>query len=131
MKEVLLAEYIREKTDADFAWGVCDCVLFAADWCVKLTGKDPVASIRGRYSDKAAAYIIMRDEFQNEPEKQVDLFFERVEPNYTQKGDVALCDLDGKRTFGIVGARGFVFFKMSKGIVATKKVEKLIVWRVE
>ncbi len=131
IKDVMLAEYIKQKTEQDFEWGVCDCTLFTGDWCEKLTGKNPAAGAHGKYNNKADAFIYLRDVYQNQPELTVDKLFKRVEPNFAQKGDIALCDLDGKKTFGIIGSRGFIFFKMSKGIVATKKAEKIIVWRVE
>lgn len=38
-----------------FAWGANDCCTFAADMALALTGHDPFAAHRGRYSTEAGA----------------------------------------------------------------------------
>lgn len=40
---------------ATFVWGECDCSLVMADWCRKMRGVDPAASLRGRYSTARGA----------------------------------------------------------------------------
>lgn len=131
IKEVDLAAYIGEKSKQKFEWGVCDCILFTADWCERVIGVNPAEGAHGSYSTKSEAYEYLKKHYQNEPERYADDFFKRVQPNFEQVGDIAYCDLNGKKTFGIVGARGFMFFKMDDGILATKQAEKLIAWRVE
>lgn len=37
----------------DFAWGVDDCVTLPADWVAEITGRDPMADLRGRYGSAA------------------------------------------------------------------------------
>lgn len=36
-----------------FRLGEFDCGLWGADWCVEVTGRDPAAGLRGRYSTEA------------------------------------------------------------------------------
>lgn len=46
-----LRGYIERAAEASFSWADGrDCGLFAADWCVIATGRDPAASWRGRYA---------------------------------------------------------------------------------
>lgn len=50
-----LITFLREMAKATFSWGECDCSLVMADWCRAVRGKDPAASLRGRYSTAAGA----------------------------------------------------------------------------
>jgi hypothetical protein len=45
-----LTAFLREWARRPFAWGVCDCCLFLADWIVYCGGDDPAADLRGTYS---------------------------------------------------------------------------------
>lgn len=51
----LLAEFIEVRRDRAFAWGSHDCVLMAADWIEQATGVDPIADLRGRWTDALQA----------------------------------------------------------------------------
>ncbi|RWC28805.1 hypothetical protein [Mesorhizobium sp.] len=53
-----LEEYIR--LPHRWQWGLCDCTLFAADWVVAMTGKDPGADLRGTYFDAEGAEAILQ-----------------------------------------------------------------------
>lgn len=53
-----LFEYIR--LPHRWRWGYCDCTVFAADWVVEATGKDPAADLRGTYHDADDAHAILR-----------------------------------------------------------------------
>lgn len=44
-----LNAFLRAGARATFVWGEIDCSLFMADWCRKMRGVDPAASLRGRY----------------------------------------------------------------------------------
>jgi len=44
-----LSAFLRAGAGATFVWGEIDCSLFMADWCRKVRGVDPAASLRGRY----------------------------------------------------------------------------------
>jgi hypothetical protein len=43
-----------------FAWGTNDCALFAADAVQAITGLDIADDFRGRYSDEAGAFALIR-----------------------------------------------------------------------
>ncbi|TPM41536.1 hypothetical protein [Mesorhizobium sp. B2-3-4] len=53
-----LQEYIR--LPHRWRWGFTDCTLFAADWVVEATGKDPGADLRGTYFDAEGAAMVLR-----------------------------------------------------------------------
>jgi hypothetical protein len=50
-----LIAFLRAGARASFEWGSCDCSLFMADWCRKVRGNDPAATLRGQYSTAAGA----------------------------------------------------------------------------
>lgn len=50
-----LAEIIAARRDVPFAWGVQDCITFAADVSLALTGRDLWAAHRGTYATEAEA----------------------------------------------------------------------------
>lgn len=50
-----LAEVIAARRDTPFAWGAQDCITFAADVSLALTGRDLWAAHRGTYATEAEA----------------------------------------------------------------------------
>jgi hypothetical protein len=65
MAEVLmnLNDYLDEAGRKRWRYGYVDCQMFAADWVLALTGKDPAADIRGTYStaEEANALVASRN----------------------------------------------------------------------
>lgn len=51
-----LHEFLLQRAQAPFAWGVNDCALFAADAIRNMTGEDIAADFRGKYTDEAGAW---------------------------------------------------------------------------
>lgn len=45
-----LEAFLRERAARPFAWGAQDCVTFAADAVEAMTGVDPIADLRGRWT---------------------------------------------------------------------------------
>jgi len=43
-----------------FDWVECNCFTFCADWVLEVTGRDPAAQWRGRFSSKADAVRLLR-----------------------------------------------------------------------
>jgi hypothetical protein len=55
-----LTDFAEERRKLPFVWGQNDCCLFAANWVAKLTGVDPAASLRGKYTTAAGAARIIK-----------------------------------------------------------------------
>lgn len=51
----MLVDHLRAGARTPFAWGTCDCALWAADWVVARTGRDPAEGLRGSYSSERGA----------------------------------------------------------------------------
>lgn len=129
--DLKLNQYIETKRHEKFEWGKCDCVLFTGDWCEFLTGKNPAEGAHGKYHDEICAYRFLKENYNKQPEDAVDNLFKRVDKLHAKKGDIALCELNGKELFGIIGARGIIFFKTGDGVLMSKLADVKIAWRVE
>lgn len=56
-----LEDYIRRTWGLPWRWGVIDCTMWPADWCIVHWGFDPAAGFRGTYSDEAGAAALVGD----------------------------------------------------------------------
>lgn len=121
-----LESFIDESKPRQFAWGTCDCVCWAAEWFARLTGYDPMSEIRGQYNSEEQAYELLAQKAGLSAE--ISALLPVRQAGFHKRGDVAMCMINGKETLGIVGARGFVFFKtMSIGVIA-KRIDIFQAW---
>jgi hypothetical protein len=58
--EARLAALIAAHRDAPFAWGAFDCITFAGDAVVAVTGRDPLAGLRGHWHTALGAARLLR-----------------------------------------------------------------------
>ncbi len=56
--ETRLAELVEARRRVPFAWGSNDCISFAADAVMALTGVDPLAAWRGSYGADATFDLV-------------------------------------------------------------------------
>lgn len=87
--EALLSEWLGTAQGRPYAWGEHDCMLHVADAVAALTGVDPLASSRGRYSTRAGAYRQLRRLRAETCVALLDRWFTRIPPGFAQRGDVA------------------------------------------
>lgn len=59
--ESLLAEYLQASRDREFAWGLNDCALWAANWVLLATGADFLSTWKGDYATARSAARLMRE----------------------------------------------------------------------
>jgi hypothetical protein len=50
-----LGDHIRAASGRSFVWGLFDCCTFACDGILAMTGIDPMAALRGKYSTAIGA----------------------------------------------------------------------------
>lgn len=55
-----LTAYLEAARGRPFSWGCVDCCLFACDGVAAMTGTDPAAELRGRYSGPVSAIRELR-----------------------------------------------------------------------
>jgi hypothetical protein len=130
-----------------WAWGghlladryhYCDCTLYAADWVLEVTGRDPGEDLRRSYSSAEEANAIVDD-----AGGMVEFVASRLEPlgfkrvQEPQDGDVGIVevltgfDFDGATVKLIPGVRfGPLWSVMSARGSMTKKLAHCAVWRI-
>ena len=128
--EKLAVNHIEQAVQAKVIWGSSDCVLFASDWAYKATGKDPAASIRGKYASEAEARDLI-DSAEKPPEIVMNDFFERVNYKFASRGDIVFKRTETGFCFGIVWDGKAVFKVDGKGVFISEITEDFIVWRVD
>ncbi len=55
-----LPAFLRASGSRGFAWGICDCCLWAADWVCAVKGVDPAHGLRGTYRTRRGADRIVQ-----------------------------------------------------------------------
>ena len=108
-----LHDFLLERAEAPFAWGVNDCALFAADAVLAITGVDIAAEFREKYSTEAEAFALIRDLTGGETVADAAAWCaerhglaEWEFPLMAQRGDLAVIENDGRLIAGIVHLSG-------------------------
>ena len=124
-----LVGFLRSSAGRRFAWGECDCLLWAAEWVALCRGVDVAAELRGTYSEALGARRLV--EAYGGEIALADYFFGRVGIERTDDpllGDVGLVRSD----LGIVCAirllRGWAV-KADLG-VTIDRADHLAAWSV-
>lgn len=88
--EARLSEWIVANRSREFAWGEWDCILMACSAVEALTGEDPAAEYRGRYSDAHGAAKALRKLGKGTLLKTIDAEFERRPVGMARRGDLIM-----------------------------------------
>jgi hypothetical protein len=86
--EQRLSDWIVANRSRPHEWGQWDCILMATSAVAAMTGEDPAAEYRGRYSDERGAAEALRDLGQGTLLKTVDAAFERRPVGKARRGDL-------------------------------------------
>ena len=128
-----LAETVAMARERPFDWGEHDCALFAADCVAAVTGHDPGAWFRGRYSTEVGARRAIR-RFCGE--RGVTAAFGDVllgprlaSINLAQRGDLVLAPTPTGPAFGVVMPRG-AMVAGERGLVVYPLSASLVGWRI-
>lgn len=97
-----LHEYIASQLPKPFAYGIFDCVIFAAEWVKISTGIDYLADLPKWSTAKEALRIVQS---LGGMEAALDCRFTRINPNLAKDGDIALykgcmCIFSGSQIVG-------------------------------
>ena len=98
-----LAACLATAARQPFAWGRHDCALFVADAIAAMTGEDPAADWRGRYTSFERGLILVRREGFADHVAWYAARFAEIPPLFAQVGDIAVVDGDDAQpALGIV-----------------------------
>lgn len=85
---MILPDYIASKLDHPFKYGTHDCVLFTIGWVEIATGKKYLPS-KLWYNEKSALKLLSEN---GGMESVFDKYFEKIQPNYAQDGNLTVVD---------------------------------------
>lgn len=128
--DIALGKYILECAPKAFEYGVCDCVIFASDAVLLMTGIDPMLEGRGQYSNMRDGAMLIK-KHRGSYEGIMDFYFERIENiRKTQRGDIVLKQTDEGPAYGVCW-NGKGYFKKDRGYTMHHLSDCEIAWRVE
>jgi hypothetical protein len=109
--EEALSDYISNKRDEPFQYGVNDCCMFAAGAVEAMTGVDPMEEFKGTYSDLRGSIKALKEIGEGDLETTLDSKFEEVAISHAQRGDLAFFD----ESVGVIMG-GFAYFVSDEGL---------------
>jgi len=114
--EAALAEYIAAKRDEPFVWGRHDCCTFVSGAAIAMTGHDPMAEFRGRYTTRIGSLRALSSIGGGDLEHVLDAKFDAIPIGQARRGDFAFApDAQGRGAVGIV-AGPFAWFVSEAGL---------------
>lgn len=125
-------EFLRARRDMPFEWGANDCCLFACDCIKAITGVDPAVDYRGYTAEheantKIAMFGTMEALIESIAHRSG---MPEVAPKYAKRGDVALCEFDGKQVLCVIGPDGWPVGPSERGTVKMHRGSMRRAWGV-
>lgn len=127
-----LSDFLRVREKMPFQWGVHDCMLFAGDAIEAITNVDFCARYRGKYSNGREAKQLV-----NEWHGGIisNIFYEHLGdalgyPLKARRGDVAMTEINGVTSGGVVDGADACFITLKQGLIRVPINEKMLVWSV-
>jgi hypothetical protein len=128
------AEFIEERRAMTFEWGKQDCCLFVADWVTRLTGVDPAAQWRGKYTNERGAALCMKRNGGDVLAFASKVFAKQGWPvcdvRQARRGDVACVETPMGPALGVCAGRD-VFAPGADGLVVVPTLQALRAWRID
>lgn len=128
-----LGRIIDSAREVPFQWGVFDCALHVCNCIRAITGVDPAANFRGKYSDTAGAAAIYGSSFEDFIAVQAQLLsLQEIPVTLARRGDVVFVDnATPQGCVGVVSLDGrYVSCAGEKGIVMVTIDRWRRAWRV-
>lgn len=132
----LLDAFVCSRMKTRFQWGLNDCVLFACDAVLIMTGEDLARGFRDRYFTLHGAAKSMREFGASSVGELADIMADRCDlrvlpPLFAQRGDVVLLDRELGESLGVVSLHGVeVWAPAEEGLVTVPLSEVIRAWRI-
>jgi len=118
-----------DRAHTRFAFGSHDCCMWACDVVLAVTGRDPVADLRGTYSTEEEAVIVMEAGGGLEAMAEAR-FGPEIKPLAAAAGDVGIIDTDLGPALVACGGTSWLAAS-GFGVVAVDQSQVLRAWRCE
>lgn len=127
-----LSTFIAAHRDRAFAWGMCDCALFAADNVKGLTGEDFGQSFRGTYTTRLGAAKALAAHgtptLTDVVSAALGASLER--PLMAYRGDIVLMPNAGDPSLGVCVGSDVAMMREDQGLVFVPLSGAFRAWRV-
>ena len=125
-----LAEYLRQRADRPFEWGVNDCCIFAADWVLAATGRDPMGGMRNTYDNEswAANTLETGGGLARLVSSKLSIALPTVAT--AQRGDIILFETEKGPALGICVGEKFAAVPPAGGVAYFSMRHAVTAWRV-
>lgn len=117
-----LDAYVRRTALLPWAWGVQDCTIWPADWCLLRWGFDPAARFRGRYSTEAGALALTAGGLLATVAPEIALPRKAA----AAEGDLGILDIMGREVAAIRGGDRWLF-RTPRGVGMARRTA-LAIW---
>ena len=116
-----LGPYLFAHKSDPFVWGQADCCLFAANAIQSFTGQDLAADFRGKYTDEASAFALIREITGGNSVGNAAEYCatkaglqEWRSPLLARRGDLVVIDNAGREIAGIIDLTGRFALSMAE-----------------
>lgn len=135
--EQSLSDFVTQNYNRKFQFGQHDCILFACAAVEAMTGEDPAAEYRGRYSDAEGAALALRELGKGTLRKTVDATFKARPVGMARRGDLVMAGT----SIGVCMGRAALFVgeerlaeaagvPMREGLVSLPRAAFTAAWEV-
>lgn len=126
--QLRLEALVRERRGLAFAWGVRDCCLWGADVVAAITGRDPMADLRGAYASEEEARELLAGlgTLRHLVTARVG---NRTRPSLARPGDIGLT-LEAGRGCIVAHTGGVWMGQGADGLAPVRDEGVRIAWRI-
>lgn len=132
---MLLNEKIEEFKSTPFIWGESDCLHFACRAAASMLDYDLYEKAEAStfiYDTEEGAALMLEEHFEKDMANVFSSLFDSVPVKLAQRGDIAICDFQGKLICGIFDTSGrTIACKSMEGVLFLPASKAVKAWRVE
>lgn len=132
---MILTEKIEQFKTHPFVWGETDCLHFACRVASAMLDYDLYETAKASsflYDTEEGAALMLEEHFNKDMGNVFSSLFDEVSPKLAQRGDVAICEFNGKEICGVIDSSGrSVACKSKDGILFLPISRVARAWRVE
>lgn len=125
-----LSDAIEAARGRPFSWGEHDCALFAADCALAITGRDPLAAVRGSYGTaQGAARVLRRLGCADLGALAALIGGPEIPVAWARRGDWMLAPQDDEKALGVcLGLKAA--FVTTQGLTFRPTIKCAAAWRI-
>lgn len=125
-----LFDFVADPINQTFVWGSNDCVLFAANTVLAITGVDHLFDLRGSWHDEFSAMRQLRAHGGLYEAVRSRMGEPLANPNFVQRGDIAMIPGERGALLAVSVGDHYVMPSAAHGLVRVRPASIITVWAV-